>query len=63
MTDAAATLTAAYATDGAAIDLGRAVHDGALLRDAAIKVPLATSTATGSWPARPARARRRRCRC
>ena len=42
MTDAAATLTAAYATDGAAIDLGRAVHDGALLRDAAIKVPLAT---------------------
>ena len=42
MTDAAATLAAAYATDGAAIDLGRAVHDGALLRDAAIKVPLAT---------------------
>ncbi len=42
MTDPAAILAAAYATDGAAIDLGRAVHDGALLREAAIKVPLAT---------------------
>jgi DNA helicase HerA-like ATPase len=31
-----------YATDGAALDLGRAVHDGALHRDAAVRVPLAT---------------------
>ena len=30
--DAAAALAAAYATEGAAIDLGRAVHEGALLR-------------------------------
>ena len=54
MTDFAATLTAAYATEGAAIDLGRGVHDGALLRDG-----------RGEDPARddePARARRRRDR-
>jgi len=44
--DAAATLAAAYATEGAAIDLGRAVHEGALL-DAAIRVPLATMNRHG----------------
>ena len=31
-----------YATRGAALDLGRAVHDLALHRDAAVRVPLAT---------------------
>ena len=44
--DAATTLAAAYATEGAAIDLGRAVHEGALL-DAAIRVPLATMNRHG----------------
>ncbi|HKO74884.1 MAG TPA: helicase HerA-like domain-containing protein, partial [Gaiellaceae bacterium] len=45
--DAAATLSAAYATEGAAIDLGRAVHEGALLPDVAVKVPLATMNRHG----------------
>jgi DNA helicase HerA-like ATPase len=44
---AAATLSAAYATEGAAIDLGRAVHEGALLADVAVKVPLATMNRHG----------------
>ena len=44
--DPAAAFAAAYATEGAAIDLGRAVHEGALL-DAAITVPLATMNRHG----------------
>src|SRR3954466_9393744 len=35
-------MAAGYATKGAALDLGRAVHDGTLHRDAAVRVPLAT---------------------
>ena len=35
-------IAAAYATEGAALDLGRAVHDGTVHRDAAVRVPLAT---------------------
>jgi uncharacterized protein len=35
-------IAAAYATTGAALDLGRAVLAGALHRDAAVRVPLAT---------------------
>jgi DNA helicase HerA-like ATPase len=35
-------IAAGYATEGAALDLGRAVHDGVVHRDAAIRVPLAT---------------------
>jgi len=34
MTDFVATISAAYATDGDALELGRAVHDGSLERDA-----------------------------
>ena len=33
----AETISAAYATEGAAIDLGRAVHEGALARDVAVR--------------------------
>jgi uncharacterized protein len=40
--DFARTIADAYATQGAALDLGRAVHDGAVHRDAAVRVPLAT---------------------
>jgi uncharacterized protein len=40
--DFARTIADAYATEGAALDLGRAVHDGAVHRDAAVRVPLAT---------------------
>jgi DNA double-strand break repair helicase HerA and related ATPase len=47
MTDAAKLLSAAYTTEGAAIDLGRAVHEGELLRDVAVKVPLATMNRHG----------------
>jgi len=35
-------IAAGYATKGAALDLGRAVHDGTLHTDAAVRVPLAT---------------------
>jgi uncharacterized protein len=43
----ASAIAAAYATEGAALDLGRGVHDGKLHPDAAVRVPLATMTATG----------------
>src|SRR5688572_29821944 len=36
------TITAAYRTEGASLDLGRGVHEGALHRDAEVRVPLAT---------------------
>jgi DNA helicase HerA-like ATPase len=38
----AAAISAAYATEGDAIDLGRAVHEDELARDAAVRIPLAT---------------------
>jgi DNA helicase HerA-like ATPase len=38
----ASTIAAAYATEGAALDLGRAVLDGTVHRDAAVRIPLAT---------------------
>ena len=40
MADFAATISEAYATEGAAIDLGRGVHDGELVTDAVVRVPL-----------------------
>ena len=40
MSDFAATISEAYATEGAAIDLGRGVHDGELATDAVVRVPL-----------------------
>ena len=47
MTDFAATINAAYATEGAAVDLGRGLHDGELFRDAEVKIPLATMNRHG----------------
>jgi DNA helicase HerA-like ATPase len=48
MTDFAASISAAYATEGEAIDLGRAaVHEGTLHREAAVRVPLATMNRHG----------------
>ena len=41
MADFAATVAAAYATDGPALDLGRGVHDGAVAPEAVVQVPLA----------------------
>src|SRR5687767_12127557 len=38
----AETITAAYRTEGASLDLGRAVHEGTLHREAEVRVPLAT---------------------
>ena len=35
------TIAQAYATEGAALDLGRGVHDGAVAPDAVVKLPLA----------------------
>jgi uncharacterized protein len=40
MSDFAATIAEAYSTEGAAIDLGRGVHDGELAPDAVVRVPL-----------------------
>jgi len=47
MSDFAATITAAYATEGAAIELGRGVLEGELHRDAAVRIPLATMNRHG----------------
>src|SRR5690349_24849536 len=38
--DFAQAITTAYATDGAALDLGSGVHDGAVVAAATIKLPL-----------------------
>ena len=40
MADFAQTISVAYATDGAALDLGRGVHDGAVAPAAAVRLPL-----------------------
>src|SRR5947208_11831552 len=40
MADFAQAIATAYATDGAAVDLGRGVHDGAVVLEAAVKLPL-----------------------
>jgi uncharacterized protein len=40
MSDFAATIAEAYSIEGAAIDLGRGVHDGELAPDAVVRVPL-----------------------
>jgi uncharacterized protein len=40
-------ISAAYATEGAALDLGRGVHEGKLFADAAVRVPLATMNRHG----------------
>jgi uncharacterized protein len=45
--DFAASISAAYATEGAAIELGRAVREGSLVREAAVRVPLATMNRHG----------------
>jgi DNA helicase HerA-like ATPase len=42
MTEFGAAIAAAYATTGAALDLGRGVHEGAVHPDAVVRVPLAT---------------------
>ena len=40
MTDFAQTIATAYASEGAALDLGRGVHDGAVAPEAVVKLPL-----------------------
>ncbi len=40
--DFAETIAAAYRTEGASLDLGRGVHEGALHAAAEVRVPLAT---------------------
>jgi uncharacterized protein len=40
MSDFATTISEAYAAEGAAIDLGRGVHEGQLANDAVVRVPL-----------------------
>jgi uncharacterized protein len=45
--DFAQTVSAAYAFDGATIDLGCGVHDGALVPQAVVRLPLATTNRHG----------------
>src|SRR5215471_8690166 len=40
MADFTQTIATAYAVDGAALDLGRGVHDGAVVPAATVKLPL-----------------------
>src|ERR1700761_7415330 len=40
MVDFAQTITTAYAVEGESLDLGRGVHDGAVVPGAAVKLPL-----------------------
>ncbi len=40
MADFAQTIATSYAAEGAALDLGRGVHDGAVVPDAVVKLPL-----------------------
>jgi DNA helicase HerA-like ATPase len=47
MLDFAAMINAAYATEGTAVDLGRGVYDGELVRTAEVKIPLATMNRHG----------------
>jgi uncharacterized protein len=47
VTDFAATIRDAYATAGAAVELGRGVHEGAVAPEAAVRVPLATMNRHG----------------
>jgi hypothetical protein len=45
--DLAARVSAAYATDGAAVELGRAVHGDTVLADAVVQIPLAMTNRHG----------------
>ena len=47
MTDFSETIAKAYAVDGAAIDLGRGVHEGTLEPEAVVRLPLATMNRHG----------------
>ncbi len=47
MADFSAAIAQAYATEGAVIDLGRGVHEGALAPEAVVRLPLATMNRHG----------------
>jgi len=47
VSDFAKTIADAYTVEGAAIDLGRGVHEGTLAKEAVVKVPLATMNRHG----------------
>jgi hypothetical protein len=47
MADFGASIGQAYATDGAVIDLGRGLHEGALSPEAVVRLPLATMNRQG----------------
>jgi uncharacterized protein len=47
MSDFAARISEAYATEGASIDLGRGVHEGSLALEAVVRVPLRMMTRHG----------------
>jgi len=47
MAEFADTIAKAYAVEGAAVELGRGVHDGTLAREAAVRIPLRTMNRHG----------------
>jgi uncharacterized protein len=47
VTDFATTIRDAYATEGEAVELGRGVHEGAVVPEAAVRIPLATMNRHG----------------
>ena len=47
MADFATTIATAYASEGPALDLGRGVHDGAVVPEAVVRCRCGWSTATG----------------
>ena len=57
-----AAMAAAYKVEGAAIDLGRGVHDGQVVPEAAVRIPLKMMNRHFWSRAQPERARRRRFR-
>jgi uncharacterized protein len=52
MADFAETIATAYAVDGAALDLGRGVHDGAVAPAAVVRLPLRMVNRHGQTRAR-----------
>jgi hypothetical protein len=47
MDDFGAAIAKAYAFEGPALELGRAVHESAVVPEAAVRIPVSMATATG----------------
>jgi uncharacterized protein len=56
-----ATIQQGYTLEGATIELGAAIVDGELHKEAQVRLPLSMMNRHGWWPAPPARVRPSRC--